>query len=115
MYFIGIIIFLVLLLNVLIVTTYKRKDFKRYIFVDKSSYKNFFFSLSRYWHQQQYYLETGTNSSIVSSAVVKVLFWRAWDVVQKQQTNAGGPGFHLAPVGRVRLNDCKSGLSWARK
>lgn len=56
--------------------------------------KNIFFILSKYWHQQQYYLETGTNSSIVSSAVVKVLLWRAWDIVQRQQPNAGGPGFH---------------------
>lgn len=94
MYFIGIVIFPVLLLNVLIVTTCKRKDFKRYIFVDGNSYKKIFFSISKYWHQQQYYLETDTNSSIVSSAVVKVLLWRAWAVVQRQQTDAGGPGFH---------------------
>lgn len=76
MYFIGIVIVPVLLLNVLIVTMCKRKDFERYIFVNGNSY-NFFFSLSRCWHQQQYYLETGTNSSIVSSAVVKVLLWKA--------------------------------------
>lgn len=43
MYFTGIVIFPVLLLNVLIVTMCKKKDFKRYILLMEIPTKNIFF------------------------------------------------------------------------